>query len=164
MHLSECKKPIYFPACWREYRFISGHWECVFSECTSTAQWPSACNLPRGASCICQEVKLGLILVYPMVYPKSVMQKYCIIFSRSVQFPQSVQNVPKQSNLCRLIGLSCSCKSGTYGVEITHLGHKVQINQGTGCCCTSGFQISKMTSRLGNFICWDSEERNKKAR
>lgn len=35
----------------------------------------------------------------------------------------------------------------------SHLGHKVQINQGAGCCCTSGFQISKVTSRLGNFIC-----------
>lgn len=61
-----------------------------------------------------------------MVYPKSVMQKYCIMFSSSVQFPQSAWNLPKQSNLCRLIGLSRSCKSGTYGLEITHLSHKVQ--------------------------------------
>lgn len=33
-----------------------------------------------------------------------------------------------------------------------------------GCCPTSAFPISKMTSRLGNFICQDSGERNKKAR
>lgn len=39
-------------------------------------------------------------------------------------------------------------------MEIAHLGHKVLINQGTGCCPTSGFPISKMTSTLGNFVCW----------